>query len=273
MKTLIIRAISAIIAVGGIVALIYFLGTQGLKYLVWVVPFLGVRELSRILYKPEDSFLIKAIFALLAVSTFSMAVWFPAHSTLVFACASILFCCLSIIFEKKFEDLTALSLFQAKSILGFFYVGLLPALAYRILDIPHGMTWFLTMLAVVFAGDTFAYLTGMMWGNKKILPKISPKKTVVGSIGGLVGSGIAGALAGTFFLSHVPIWSLVFVAVGTGIVAQLGDLFESMLKRVANRKDSGSIMPGHGGVLDRLDGVLFGAPIMLAGALLLENLF
>jgi phosphatidate cytidylyltransferase len=146
-------------------------------------------------------------------------------------------------------------------------------MAYRILEIPHGKVWFLTMLLIVFAGDTFAYLTGMMWGNKKILPKISPKKTIVGSIGGLVGSGVAGALSGLYFLTHVPLWGLILVSLLTGIVAQLGDLFESMLKRVANRKDSGSLMPGHGGVLDRLDGVLFGTPILLAGALLLENLF
>ena len=74
-------------------------------------------------------------------------------------------------------------------------------------------------------------------------------------------------------MNHVPLWALILVSVFTGLIAQLGDLFESMLKRVANRKDSGSLMPGHGGVLDRLDGVLFGAPIMFAGALLLEKLF
>lgn len=235
--------------------------------------FLGVRELTRILFKSDDSLLIKLVFAILGVVTFALTVRFPEHSTLGFVCISILFCCISIVYERRFEDLTALSLFQAKSILGFFYVGLLPAMAYRILDIPNGKMWFLTMLLIVFAGDTFAYLTGMMWGNKKILPKISPKKTVVGSIGGLAGSAVAGALSGVYLLPHVPLWGLIIVSILTGIVAQLGDLFESMLKRVANRKDSGSIMPGHGGILDRLDGVLFGTPILLAGALLLENLF
>ncbi len=273
MKTLITRALSAIVAILGVVSLVYYYDILGLKVLCYAVPLLGGRELIRILFKAEDSALIKFVFTALLLATFVLATTFPAHSTLAFACISILFCCISIIFERHFEDLTSLSLFQAKSILGFFYVGLLPALAYLILDIPHGKIWFLTMLAVVFAGDTFAYLSGMMWGNKKILPKISPKKTIVGSIGGLLGSAVAGALAGIYFLDHVPLAGLIFISIGTGIVAQLGDLFESMLKRVANLKDSGSIMPGHGGILDRLDGVLFGAPIMLAGALLLENLF
>lgn len=273
MKPLITRALSALVAVAGVVALIVFFDTLGLKLLCFLASILGVRELTRMIFKPEDSVLIKAVFAFLVLVNFAMTVLFPENSTLAFACISILFCCISIIFEKHFKDLTALSLFQAKGILGFFYVGLLPALAYRILDIPNGKIWFLTMLAVVFAGDTFAYLTGMMWGKKKILPSISPKKTIVGSVGGLAGSAVAGALSGIFFLTHVSLWSLIFVCIGTGIVAQLGDLFESMLKRVANRKDSGSIMPGHGGILDRLDGVLFGAPLILAGALLLESLF
>lgn len=273
MKTLIIRAISAVVAVLGVFALIYFHDIKGLQILCYIVPILGGRELSRILFKPEDSLLIKLVFAVLVIATFVLGTQFPNHSTLSFVCISILFCCISIIYERRFEDLTSLSLFQAKSILGFFYVGLIPSLAYRILLIPNGKIWFLTMLAIVFTGDTMAYLSGMMWGNKKILPKISPKKTIVGSVGGLVGSAIAGAVAGIYFLNHVPLGGLIAVSILTGIVAQLGDLFESMLKRVANLKDSGSIMPGHGGVLDRLDGVLFGSPILLAGALLLENLF
>jgi phosphatidate cytidylyltransferase len=273
MKTLVIRALSALIALAVVVSLVGQHDVLGLKVLCYIVPLLGGRELVRILFKADDSIFIKFVFMSLGLSTFVLTVLFPSHSTLAFACISILFCCISIVFEKRFEDLTALSLFQAKSILGFFYIGLLPALAYRILDLPNGKVWFLTMLAVVFAGDTLAYLTGMLWGNRKILPKISPKKTIVGSVGGLAGSALAGWISGNYFLVHVPVWGLVAICTLTGVVAQLGDLFESMLKRVANRKDSGSIMPGHGGILDRLDGVLFGAPILFAGALLLENLF
>ena len=95
---------------------------------------------------------------------------------------------------------------------------------------------------------------------------------MIGSLGGLLGSMLAGAVSAGFFLTSVPIWMMVVLALVTGVLAQLGDLFESMMKRIANRKDSGSIMPGHGGVLDRLDGVLFGAPIVLAGALLIEKI-
>ncbi len=272
MNTFAIRAISAIIAVAVFSLIIYFYDTAGLRFVCFFAPVLGARELIRILFKPDDSLRIKAIFFFFVIAVFAMTALFPESSTLGFAVFSILFCCISIIFEERFEDLTALSLFQAKGILGLFYVGLLPGIATRILDITNGKVWFLTMLSVVFAGDIFAYIFGMLWGKKKILPNISPKKTIVGSLGGLLGSALTGALAGIFFLSHVQLWALILVSLATGLVAQLGDLFESMLKRVANRKDSGSLMPGHGGILDRLDGVLFGAPIMFAGALLLEKL-
>lgn len=273
MNTFVIRAISAIVAATVFILIFYFYDIQGLRLVCYFAPLLGARELIRILFKPDDSLRIKAIFFLFVIAVFAMTVQFPENSTLGFAVFSILFCCVSILFEKRFEDLAALSLFQAKGILGLFYVGLLPGIATRILDLPNGKVWFLTMLAVVFSGDIFAYLTGMLWGKKKILPNISPKKTIVGSIGGLFGSAAAGTLAGLFFLNQIELGALIFVSIATGLVAQLGDLFESMLKRVANRKDSGSLMPGHGGILDRLDGVLFGAPIMFAGALLLEKLF
>jgi phosphatidate cytidylyltransferase len=104
------------------------------------------------------------------------------------------------------------------------------------------------------------------------MPQISPKKTIEGSIGGLFGSCLA---AGLFHLKlpHIPLPALICLGFAVGLVGQMGDLFESMLKRVANQKDSGSLMPGHGGVLDRLDGVLFAAPVMFAGVSLLEILF
>jgi phosphatidate cytidylyltransferase len=164
------------------------------------------------------------------------------------------------LYQQKFDDLESLSLFQAKSILGFFYIGLLPSFAFRIFDLPHGSIWFLLMLSVVFAGDTFAYLIGARWGKHKLMPKISPKKTVEGSLGGLIGSVVVASLFHVFI--PLPFESFIAMGLSIGIVAQLGDLFESMLKRVANRKDSGRLMPGHGGVLDRLDGVLFAAPIV-----------
>lgn len=273
MKTLVIRALSAAVAVIAVGLIIYFYDVNGLKFLCAVVSILASRELARMLFPDGSSLLIKLGFEILSLLTFATAVLIPLHSTLAFACISICFFSLSIFHFRKLENLAELLLFMGKGVLGLLYVGWMPAMAYRILEIPHGKIWFITMLAVVFMGDTFAYLCGMLWGNKKLLPTISPKKTIVGSFGGLLGSSLAGLISGLYLLPQVSLFGLIFLSILTGIFAQFGDLFESLLKRVAQRKDSGTLMPGHGGVLDRIDGVLFGAPILLAGALLLQPLF
>ncbi|MFN7453027.1 MAG: phosphatidate cytidylyltransferase [Pseudobdellovibrionaceae bacterium] len=272
MKSLLVRSLSAIVAALFVAFLYIKFDKSGLIGLCFLGSTLGVRELIRILFAWDESLLLKSIFAVFAFAIFCITILIPEHSTLGFSVLSIIFCSIAILYEKKFDDLTHLSLFQAKSILGFFYVGLLPALVARILNLDQGELWFFMMFAVVFAGDTFAYIFGLLFGKKKILPNISPKKTIVGSVGGLFGSALATIPFWTYF-PNVPPWYFVSLAIFTGLIAQLGDLFESMLKRVANVKDSGRLMPGHGGILDRIDGVLFGAPILLAGALFSQTLF
>ncbi len=265
MPSVLIRIFSALIALTVLFTIYFQFHREGLKYICFVAPLIGAYEISRILFKHHDSKFLRVFFAIGVLSIFSVGVYHFQHVALGFALISILFCSISIIFEKKFSDLNTLSLFQAKSILGFFYVGLLPALAVQVLNLPQGNYWFFALLTTVFMGDTFAFVFGLLWGKKKILPSISPKKTVVGSLGGLLGS-VLGMLIVAQYLAGIPKWSLMILAIAVGALAQLGDMFESMLKRVANIKDSGSIMPGHGGILDRLDGILFGAPILLAGA-------
>jgi phosphatidate cytidylyltransferase len=128
-------------------------------------------------------------------------------------------------------------------------------------------------LAVVFSGDTCAYLVGVLFGKTKILPLVSPKKSLQGSLGGLLGSTLAAVVCWKFMFQDKDLDNLVVLAFVSGFIAQFGDFFESLLKRVADVKDSGSIMPGHGGVLDRIDGVLFASPVILFGVLMLSHLF
>jgi phosphatidate cytidylyltransferase len=118
----------------------------------------------------------------------------------------------------------------------------------------------LLLLTIIWIGDTAAYYGGRALGRHLLAPKVSPKKTVEGAIAGLVGSLIAGAVGGTWFL-HEPLPSLILISVITAIAGQLGDLAESVLKRSAGVKDSSSIMPGHGGILDRLDSLFFATPV------------
>ena len=116
------------------------------------------------------------------------------------------------------------------------------------------------LLAVIWAGDSAAYYGGRAFGRHLLAPRVSPKKTIEGAIAGLIGSIAAGVVVGIWYLGE-PWPSLVVTSAVTAAAGQIGDLAESALKRSANVKDSSSILPGHGGILDRLDSLFFAAPV------------
>lgn len=118
----------------------------------------------------------------------------------------------------------------------------------------------LLLFSIIWIGDSAAYYVGRAFGKHRLAPKISPKKTVEGGIAGLVASMLAGAIGGVWFLGE-PWLSVTLIAGVTAIMGQIGDLAESALKRSAAVKDSSSILPGHGGILDRLDSLFFAAPV------------
>jgi len=122
------------------------------------------------------------------------------------------------------------------------------------------------VLFTTWASDTFAYFAGRAFGKHKIVPSISPNKTLEGFIGGFIGCIITGAVFS--YIAGIPWWMGIHVGMISGILAPLGDLFESKIKRLCNVKDSGTLLPGHGGVLDRFDSLLFTAPITLIYILL-----
>jgi phosphatidate cytidylyltransferase len=124
----------------------------------------------------------------------------------------------------------------------------------------EGRVWVLLLIVTVWAGDIFAFLSGSLLGKHKLYPKISPNKTYEG-LGGAIGGSILVALVYShFFIPRMDAGLCILLAVGLTILGQLGDFTESMLKRSAQVKDSGSLIPGHGGMLDRMDSFLFSAP-------------
>lgn len=150
------------------------------------------------------------------------------------------------------------------SVFGLFYLVFLPLFLTRIHGGPNGVHWTILFLLIVWAGDSLAYFAGKKYGRRKLYPQISPKKTVEGGIGGLLG-GVFFALLYKLALFHSLSWGgVVIVPLLVGAVSQVGDLCESFLKRAYGKKDSGQILPGHGGFLDRFDGVVFSLPVMYA---------
>ena len=157
----------------------------------------------------------------------------------------------------------------ALAVLGTAYAGILLSALLPLRRMPRGEWWILLTLVVTWLNDTFAYFAGRAFGRRKLYERISPSKTWEGALGGAAGS-IAGAIVvRQIWLPSVPVWGAALIGVGAAILGPVGDLSESMLKRAFGAKDSGSLLPGHGGLLDRIDALLFNAPFVLLCARLL----
>ena len=144
---------------------------------------------------------------------------------------------------------------------GVFYVGILfDFIVLTMNDFELGKIYVWLIFIISFMTDVFAYFTGYLFGKRKLIPKVSPKKTVEGSIGGILGSVIACLVFGYFFKIDLAV--IVFLGLFGSIVAQFGDLFASSIKRYVGIKDYGKLIPGHGGVLDRFDSVILVSPFV-----------
>lgn len=167
----------------------------------------------------------------------------------------------SYVFGKKpLEDSLPSS---AIAVLATTYVGMLSGSLIRLRnDFPEGSKLVFFLLLVVWLGDSGAYYVGKTFGRHKLSPRISPKKTVEGLIGGIATSMIAAVVIHFTFFERFPLLHAIVAGAILSVAGVIGDLAESMWKRSADVKDSGRLLPGHGGFLDRFDSILFTAPIL-----------
>lgn len=159
----------------------------------------------------------------------------------------------------------------SNTMLGVLYIGWLFSYLLVLRRLPMGREYLFMVLSIAWIGDSGAYIIGTKWGKHKLIPRISPKKSLEGAVGGLCFSLLAALLARWFFITpwasrwfNLDLHIIHYIVLGVllGAVGQLGDLAESLLKRDAKVKDSGGVIPGHGGLLDVIDSLLFAAPVM-----------
>ncbi|MBI2359557.1 MAG: phosphatidate cytidylyltransferase [Deltaproteobacteria bacterium] len=149
--------------------------------------------------------------------------------------------------------------FQSLSwtLLGIFYIGYLLPHFFVLYKVPNGREWVTWVLLVIMGGDTVSYFVGTYFGRTRLAPEISPAKTVEGALGGTAASLIAGAIGGRVLLPWAPWPEMLLLSFVLSLLGQAGDLFESWIKRAFSVKDSGRLLPGHGGLLDRVDSLIF----------------
>ena len=147
-----------------------------------------------------------------------------------------------------------------KLVFGFIYIPFMLSHFILLRHMGDGVMWILFILVLAFSGDIAAFYVGRSIGKRKLMPLVSPGKTVEGTAGLLIGSVIGCVLFQQFFLPRLPVFHAAALGLSGGIMGQLGDLCESVIKRASGVKDSGSLVLGHGGLLDRLDCLIFIAP-------------
>ena len=158
----------------------------------------------------------------------------------------------------------------ATTILGVIYIGFLGSHLIMLrehplrinLDYGYGASFVFLAFVVTWAGDTGAYIVGSLVGRRPLIPRISAKKTREGSVGGLLCAVGAALIAKETFAPYLELWHALVLGVLAGVAGQFGDLFESLIKRDADIKDTSEMIPGHGGILDRFDSLLFTSPLI-----------
>ncbi len=181
---------------------------------------------------------------------------------LVFASFFIALFALALLMFVVYRDLDDGFLLLAKLCCGLAFISLGGAHLPLIMAAPHGAAWLAVLTVITIASDTGAYYAGTALGKRKLCPAISPAKTVEGLLGGLAASLGLAMIAGAILLPRVPVVKMAAATLLLTLIGVGGDLTESIMKRSCRVKDSGTILPGHGGVLDRIDSILTAAPAM-----------
>lgn len=264
------RIITALVGIPFVI-LVVLLGNPALKYTMMIISCIGLYEFYRVIkskYRPMSPIGYGAI-----VIYFLALNYCTVYYIVYVAALLIITLTWMVIKYPKYSIVdVALTVFSP------LYIGLLFSFIVLISDMTYGAFWIWLIMFSSWGSDTFAYFTGVFFGKHKLAPLLSPKKTIEGSIGGIVGAGLLAYIYTIIYTQYAfqqlrgEVWLIVIVVIIAAAVSQIGDLAASSIKRIFNEKDFGYILPGHGGVLDRFDSFLLVAPVIYMAASLVEQM-
>lgn len=254
------RLLSGIILMA-ITLTVVILGGDLLFAVLFVISLIGIMELNRVV-NVNKSF--PGILSYLAGILYYLIVYNRMHQyeTMLFISFLMLLMFAYVFGFPKFKTEQI-----ATAFLSLFYVGVMLSYIYQVRMMENGeiLVWLIFIGA--WGSDTCAYCVGMLFGKHKVAPKLSPKKSIEGCVGGVIGAALIGYLFALVFRSWIhdiynPTFVFAVIGAASSIISQIGDLAASAIKRNHDIKDYGTLIPGHGGVLDRFDSIIFTAPIV-----------
>jgi len=251
------RWLTAIVVVPVLFAVIAWGGETVFFALIAAVILLGIHEYSNMVL---DASQVHEKIQALVISALIPVVFFLGSPEMLLGilCAAMLTVFILYLARIKKENFNLTPVM--KIIFGVLYVSFLLSHLIWLRRGEAGALWIFFVIVLAFSGDVAAYYVGRTWGRRKLMPLVSAGKTVEGVLGLVAGSVLGCLIFSWFFLPQLFPWHAIVLGFFASVLGQLGDLCESVLKRTAGVKDSGTLLPGHGGILDRLDCLLFIAP-------------
>ncbi|MFQ5427868.1 MAG: phosphatidate cytidylyltransferase [Thermodesulfobacteriota bacterium] len=251
------RIATAFLLIPVVVALVLYGPPLLLLAVVMLLTFLALLEYNRLtgfIFDAHGSGVLASLIGLLL--TLAVYTSGGAYTPLLLIAGLFIFLFLALAGASEHRMAVQEAVFKSA---GLIYISLPLSYFLLLAEAQSGRKWILFFLIVIWCNDSLAYVFGRAYGRHKLCPSVSPGKTIEGAMGGIA-SGIAAAVIFNAFTHLTGYGSVFILAIITGILGIAGDLFESIIKRGAGVKDSGTILPGHGGVLDRIDSMFFSLP-------------